>query len=107
MKRRVREDEVRERGVTRLTMRQLMLRPLEKAGALTLEVFTQGLRRTMLDQHRFALARDVEIHERNAKLREISGLAQQPAIDLHLRPMQVAVIPRHALEIAPIGLELF
>jgi hypothetical protein len=61
----------------------------------------------LLHQHRLPLTCDIEVHERKPDLREISRLAHQPAVDLHLRPVQMPVIGRHTIEIAAIGFELF
>ncbi|HTU56937.1 MAG TPA: hypothetical protein VMF89_00865 [Polyangiales bacterium] len=88
-------------------MRQLGLRPLKETRALRFEVFVKRFRRMLLDQHGLSLARDIEVHQRQPDPRKISRLAHQPAIDLHLRPMQRAVIGGHAIQVAAIGFELF
>jgi hypothetical protein len=60
-----------------------------------------------LDEQRFLVAGDVEIDQCQFEFIEPACLTQQPAIDLRLRPMQLAMIGGLAFQVAAKGLDLF
>jgi hypothetical protein len=103
----VRKGEAAERRVARAAVLQLLRGPGDKPLALHDEMLAQRIGRMRFDEHRFLLARDVEIDERHANLRETELAAQQPAVDAGLRPVQFPVIGRHRVEPAAMRLDLF
>ncbi len=96
-----------KRRVQRLRMRQLLLRPAEEYRALSFEERLQRGRTERLANQGFLLADNVEIHQRQRHALKLQALAKQPAVDLHLRPVQLTVVGRHRVEFTAIGLHLF
>src|SRR5690606_25132081 len=83
-----------------------LLGPGEEAAALQLEEFAQTRGPEAFAVGRFLLGEYVEIDHCQVDPVELVLGAEQPAIDLHLRPVQQAVIVRDALDVAPVGLDL-
>ncbi len=96
-----------ERGVARGAVRLFLHGPVEEALALLDEENLQLTRGVRFDQHRFLLAADIEVDQRDRQFGEPAGAAQQIAVHLRLRPVQRAVIGGHPFERAAIGLDLF
>ena len=95
-----------ERGIARLAVRHLLLRPMQQLAALPFEIGLQILCRPVLAEHDFIARGDVEVDEREVDFVQPLFLAEQPAVDLYLRPVQRAMIAGHALEVALVGLDL-
>ncbi|MNV19571.1 hypothetical protein D3C71_1104420 [compost metagenome] len=84
----------RQRGQCRIargTVGHLLFGPGNEALALGLEVLAQVVGATTLGEHRLLLRAHVLINQRHVDVRQLLLLAQQPAIHLGLRPVQVAV----------------
>ncbi len=99
------------KGVQRLiaagAMRHFLLGPVDEALALHLEKGTQRFGREGLDDCRFLLRDDVVVNQGDAQRWQAAGLAQQPAVHLRLRPVQLTMVVRLTGEVAPVGLDLF
>ncbi|CAM5580660.1 hypothetical protein SSTU70S_03028 [Stutzerimonas stutzeri] len=95
-----------QRQITLRAVGHLLLGPGEEARALRLEELAQLVGAVTFDQQRFLLAEHVEIHQRQLDFRQSARLAEQPAVDLGLRPMQQAMVGRLAGEVAAEGLDL-
>ena len=61
----------------------------------------------MLGQQRFVQAGDVEVHQRQVDVLQAFLAAQQPAINLDLRPVQVTPVVGHAVQVTAVGFDLF
>ncbi|MCY1228633.1 hypothetical protein D9M72_409600 [compost metagenome] len=96
-----------EGGVARTGVGEFLFGPGDEARALFFEEAAQVFCAMTLDEQGFFLTADVEIHQRQFDFRQLLLLTEQPAIDLHLGPVQLPVIVRHALEVATVGLHLF
>ncbi|MNM59535.1 hypothetical protein D3C81_707900 [compost metagenome] len=88
-------------------VRHFLFGPVEEQRAMLLEEGTQRPGRAFLVHERFLLARDIEIHERHAQHGQVQLLAQQVAIDARLRPVQLAVVGGHGVQVAPVCLDFF
>ena len=88
-------------------MGQFLFGPAHETLALPGEQRGQFLAAAGFLQHRFLLAANVEIHQRQVDLRQPFLLAHQVAIDAQLRPVQVAMIVGQAGKLAAIGLHFF
>ncbi|MDT4831904.1 hypothetical protein FQZ97_654350 [compost metagenome] len=93
-----------QRGIACAGMGQLLFGPGDEALALLLEEGSQVAGPVALGEQGFLLAADIEIDQRQFDLRQRLLLAEQPAVDLELCPMQLPVVGRHALEVAAVGL---
>ena len=51
-------------------------------------------------RRRLALTADIEVHERHGQLGQLELPAQQRAVDLGLRPVEVQVVRRDQVEVA-------
>ena len=88
-------------------MRQLLLRPGDEAFALILKKGLQIGRGMGLDNQRLFLRRHIEVHQRQLDVWQTFFLAQQMAVHLELRPVQMPVVLTHGIEVAAKGLDLF
>ena len=61
----------------------------------------------MLDQRGFLGAGNVKVNQRQIDVAYALVLAQQPAVNFDLRPMQRALVARHVVQVAPVGFDLF
>jgi hypothetical protein len=102
----VRERQRAQRLIAGRTMRGLALGPADEARALFGEERGERLGAQRFRQHRFALGHDVEIDERDVDFGEAARRAHQMRIDLRLRPVQRAMVGRHRVEAAAVGLDL-
>ena len=80
--------------------------PVAQLGALRIEIRRQFLCAVELAQRVFGLARYVVIHQRSVDLAQLALLRQQRRIHLGLRPVQKAMILRHAIQQALEGFDL-
>ena len=103
----MREGECAQPIVAPGAMGQLLPCPGKKAVALQVEERLQFERRAVDAEHGLFLAADVEIDQRHGQFAQVARLAQQPAVDLRLRPVQLPMIVRLAGQIAAKGLDLF
>lgn len=106
-KRRMGEFQAAQCLVQRLSVRQLLPRPAEEYRALLLEKPLQRRSAERLTNQGFLLADNVEIHQRQRHFFKLQALAEQPAVHLHLRPMQLTVVGGHGVKLAAIGFHLF
>ena len=88
-------------------VRHFLLGPVEEQRAMLFEEQAQRLGRALLVHDGFLLADDIEIHERHAQHGQVQLLAQQVAVDARLRPVQLAVVGGHGVQVAPVGLDFF
>ena len=104
----MRKAQRRQRGVARAAVLLLAARPGEIGLAASDEVLAQRLGVERAGEHRLAAAADVEVDQRQLDLRPPVALAQQPAVDHRLRPVQRAVVGRLAGQRAgaAVGLDL-
>ena len=93
--------------ITLRTMRQFLRGPVQKLFALRFKIMLQGLGAELLAQQRFLQAVNVQINQRQAQLGQAQFLAQQPAVNLHLRPVQLPVVVRQGGQVAAKGFDLF
>jgi len=103
----VRERELRQRSVERPVVVGFLLRPCAVALAQPFEMFAQRLARVVFLEHGFLACGEIEIDERDRHLRMPVLLAQHPAVDARLRPVQRAVVAADGVEVAAEGLDLF
>ncbi|KPY82798.1 Uncharacterized protein ALO94_05548 [Pseudomonas syringae pv. spinaceae] len=101
------EFQAAQRLVQHLSVRQLLPRPAEEYRALLLEKPSQGRSAERLTNQGFLLADNVEIHQRQRHFFKLQTLAEQPAVHLHLRPMQLTVVGGHGVQLAAIGFHFF
>ncbi|MNN37138.1 hypothetical protein D3C81_1510720 [compost metagenome] len=101
----MREGQRHQPGIARLTVGDLALGPLQEAPATGLEEGAQGGGVVALLLHAFALAQDVEIDHGDVDPGQPARLAQQPAVDLGLRPVQCPVVGGHLDPFAAHGLD--
>ena len=97
-----------ERGqgaVSPLAMLEFLSRPRQKRVAQVREERLQLVRVERFDEDRFFLAADLEVNERDLELLQPELPAEQGAVHLCLRPVQRTMVRRHALELAPVGLD--
>ncbi|MNQ42036.1 hypothetical protein D3C85_557300 [compost metagenome] len=104
---RVGKAQALERLVAQPAMRAFLFGPGDEAAALQLEELTQFIGTAALMKGGFVLAEDVEIDHRQIDLGQAALLAQQPAVDLGLGPVQQPVVLRNARDVAAVGLDLF
>jgi hypothetical protein len=90
-----------------LAVRQLLLGPGQEVAAARLEELAQRFGGMRFDEAGFLLAGDVEVHQRQVQFGQPARLAQEPAIDLGLRPVQVAVVGGLPRQVAAMRLDLF
>src|SRR6476659_8275919 len=95
-----------KRLATRVGVRGFLAAPGQKPFALRLEERAKALGRVPFAHHGLALARDLEVDERDLDRLEAEPVAEQPAVDLGLRPMKLAMVRRHPVERAAVGLHL-
>ena len=88
-------------------MRQLLIGPGQELAALLLEKQPQRVGLHLLGENGFLLAGDVEIDQGQCDLGQTARLAQQPAVNPDLGPMQMAVVGRLPGQIAAMGLDFF
>ena len=88
-------------------VRHFLLGPVEEERAMLFEEQTQRLGRALFMHDAFLLAGDVEIHERHAQHGQVQLPAQQMAVDARLRPVQLAVVGGHGIQVAPVSLDFF
>ncbi len=85
----------------------LRLCPSQKALALGFEEHLQFGSRAVFTDQRLAIAVHVQVNQRHLDGRQLPCLAHQPAVDLGLRPVQLAVVGRLARQVATVGLDFF
>ncbi|MNN22526.1 hypothetical protein D3C81_1358850 [compost metagenome] len=88
-------------------MGHFLFGPLQEQRALLLEKGLEGFGAEGLDQAGFLLADDIEIHQRQIDLLKFEFAAHQPAVDLRLCPVQLAVIGRLLTQVATVGFDFF
>ena len=93
--------------VTCKTMREFLFGPVQKTLAVLFEVTLEHEGVSRFIQQRFTLARNVEIHQRQANTRQLQLLAQHMSVDPELSPMELALIVRHFRKIAAERFDLF
>ncbi|MNN26961.1 hypothetical protein D3C81_1404820 [compost metagenome] len=103
---RIRKGQSLQTGIARLAMCLLLLRPGDEAPALQGEEGLQLRCGEGFAKHAFLLRQHIEIDDRQLDLVQPLALAEQPAIHLHLRPVQQAVVFRDAGDVAAVGLDL-
>ncbi len=96
-----------KRLVARSAVGHFLCGPVDERLTLGLEEHAQLCCGVTLDEQRFLVAGDVEIDQCQFEFIEPACLTQQPAIDLRLRPVQLAMIGGLALQVAAKGLDLF
>ena len=72
-----------------------------------LEKQSQLWRAEGLDQTGFLFADDVEVHQRQIDPGQFQLLAHQPAVDLRLCPVQLAVVGGLFTQVAAVGFDFF
>ena len=105
--RQLRKRAPHQRGVARAPVRDLLPGPGQEGFAQGFEKPAQRRRIPALALRRFGLLHDVEIHQLQVHRGQAAALAQQPAVDLELGPMQRLLLRRQALERTAVGLDLF
>src|SRR3990167_9298385 len=103
---RMRKTQAREGLIALAAMLALVLGPANIAAALQLEKLTQLIRADGQGEGGFVLGNNVEVDYRQIDLWHVALLAEQPAVDLGLGPVQQAMIFRDAADITPVGLDL-
>jgi len=104
----MRKAEPGECCIAERPMREFEFCPLDKALAQCLEERVQVRRSAMLTQRwRLLLLVDVEVHQRHCQCRQSELPARHRSVDLRLRPVQMAMVGRHEVEVALEGLDLF
>jgi len=81
--------------------------PAQKQLALLIEEVFQFSGCEVVAEGMLGVTHHVEIHHRQFQLFQLKLLAEQPAVDLDLRPMQQPVVGRNAADIATVGFDLF
>ncbi|WP_377705935.1 hypothetical protein [Pseudoduganella sp. UC29_71] len=92
-------------GVALRAVRHLLLGPGEETAAMQFKEGTQAVRVGVLCEQRLLLAAHVEVHQCQPHRRQPAREAQQMAVNLQLRPVQLAVVVRHARQVAAEGLD--
>lgn len=100
-----RESQVAQGFVAHLAVGGFGFRPTHEGFAVGGEVLFQLCSRLLFFENGLAFAADVEVHQGQLYLGQVLLLAQQPAVDAQLRPMEGTVVFRHAVEVAPVGFE--
>ena len=93
--------------VTLGSMDQLLFCPDNEALALGFEKRLQVFSAAGFDQQGFLLADHIEIHQCDIQRLQRARLAEQPTINLGLRPVQVAVVVRLPGKVASVGFDFF
>jgi len=106
-KRRMRQAQRGECGVSVSTMGGLLVGPCDEAAALRLERGAQLRGARVFDERRLAARTDVVVHEREFERVEAELFAQKRPVHAQLRPVQRTLVFAHCFEVAAIGLELF
>lgn len=81
--------------------------PAQKQLALLIEEVFQFSGCEVVAEGMLGVTHHVEIHHSQFQLFQLKLLAEQPAVDLDLRPMQQPVVGRNAADIATVGFDLF
>lgn len=81
--------------------------PAQKQLALLIEEVFQFNGCEVVAEGMLGVTHHVEIHHSQFQLFQLKLLAEQPAVDLDLRPMQQPVVGRNAADIATVGFDLF
>ena len=81
--------------------------PAQKQLALLIEEVFQFSGCEVVAEGMLGVTHHVEIHHSQFQLFQLKLLAEQPAVDLDLRPMQQPVVGRNAADIATMGFDLF
>lgn len=94
-------------GIAYFSVGFFLLCPDQKALTLLLEKLLQVGGTDHFDEGILGVGEHVEVNDGQLHLLQIQLLAEQPAVDLHLRPMQGPVIGWDAADIAPVGFDFF
>ncbi len=86
---------------------QFLFSPVQKAFALVIEVCLERPCLLGFVQHNFFFAYDIEVHQGKADPRQAQLLAQQPAVNSDLCPVELTMIIRHHAEFAPKRFDFF
>ena len=81
--------------------------PAQKQLALLIEEVFQFSGCEVVAEGMLGVTHHVELHHSQFQLFQLKLLAEQPAVDLDLRPMQQPVVGRNAADIATVGFDLF
>jgi hypothetical protein len=101
----VRKLEARQKSIAHTAVLELRMRPNEKALAMIREVALQLLGAELFGERRLLFGLDIQVYERKFKVMQTSRRTEQRAIDLQLRPVQPALVGRHARQIAAMSFE--
>ena len=101
-----RKRQLQQRRVPRLAVQRLLPGPAQERGAALLKGLRQFGGAEDLAQHHLGLAVDIEIDQRQRQLGQAAGPAEQRAIGLQLRPVQVATVLGDLVGVAAQGLDL-
>ncbi|UUZ74278.1 hypothetical protein LP415_08300 [Polaromonas sp. P1(28)-8] len=88
-------------------MRQLLAGPGQKAFALRFKILFQRRGRELLGEWCFLQAGHVKVDQRQVDVWKVFFGAQQPAINLQLRPVQLPAVLGHGMQVAAKGLHFF
>ncbi|MCY1520962.1 hypothetical protein D9M68_557570 [compost metagenome] len=104
---RIGEAQALQAGVAGVAVGAFLFRPGDEAAALQLEEGAQFGGGEAFAEGGFLLGDDVEVHHRQVDPLQAELRAEQPAVDLDLRPVQRAVVVGDARDVAAVGLDLF
>ncbi|MNH01920.1 hypothetical protein D3C79_611450 [compost metagenome] len=86
---------------------QLLLGPVQEDRALGIEKLLELLGAALLLDQGLFIAVDIQVDQRQAQRRQLALLAQQPAVNPGLGPVQLAVVVGLARQVATVGLDFF
>ena len=95
-----------QRRVASGTVRCLLLRPGEEGRAALRQDLVQLVGAEDLPQFNFGLARDIEVDERQGDFGQATAAAEERAVGLQLRPMQLPPVFRDVVRVSADGLDL-
>ncbi|MNH11283.1 hypothetical protein D3C79_707920 [compost metagenome] len=101
----VRKAQRLQPGVAQGYSLQLLFGPVQEDRALAVEVLLKLQRTAALFDQGLAVAVDIQVHQGQVDFAELTLLAEQPAIDSGLGPVQLPMIIRLARQVAAVGLD--
>ena len=106
-KRQAGKRQLMQRPVARAAVQRFLLRPSGEQGATLVEGFFQLGNATQLLEFGLGLRGHVKVDQRQRHLGQLAAAAEQSAIGLQLRPMQLTPVFRDVVGASTDGLDLF
>jgi hypothetical protein len=105
--RRLRKGQRLQRPVAGLAVAGLLPRPAQEGLAALRQHVLQFVGTEDLPQFDLGLARDIDVHQRQRDLGQLAGAAEQRAVGLQLRPVQLPAVLGDLVRVPADGLDLF